>query len=89
MSARRPFTLAVGVAARLGYTVLVLVRESGRGGDEDATAAAAAVFKFLGSRAAGWAAAARACASSTATWSRSLFSRSYIVATLSFLSSLP
>lgn len=88
VSARRPFTLAVGVAARLGYTVLVLVRESGRGGDEDATAAAAAVFKFLG-RAAGWAAAARACASSTATWSRSLFSRSYIVATLSFLSSLP
>ena len=39
VSARRPLMLefggvAVGVAARLGYTVLVLVRESGRGGEE-------------------------------------------------------
>lgn len=70
VSARRPFMLAVGVAERLGYTVLV--RESGRGGDDTLAAAAAAIF-FFGSR--GITGRAKR-ASSAATWSRSLFSRS-------------
>jgi hypothetical protein len=54
-------TLAVGVAARLGYTVLA--RESGRGG-EDIFADRVALYCSWATR-----------ASRAATWSRNLFSR--------------
>ena len=78
VSARRPLMLvAVGVAARLGYTVLVLVRESGRGG-EDTTAAevVVAVVRLEGRPVLSAAMSCATRASSAATWSRNLFSRS-------------
>ena len=81
VSARRPFIMpgtAVGVAARLGYAVLVLVRESGRGGDDTKAATGAdGMVERLGRAASGAAMSCATRASSAATWSRSLLSRSW------------
>jgi hypothetical protein len=80
---RRPFKLAVGVAERLGYTVLV--RESGRGGISTLEVIAIVLASDSGYDGKSTAAEAfldreaLACArraSSIAAWSRNLFSRS-------------